>query len=638
MTDLHPEASSSSGETFSSLTPPLDPRLLRALAALSFLRPTPIQSRAIPLALSGRDILARARTGSGKTAAYCLPLVQRVLAAQRAAGAAQEGHVTRGLVLVPTRELAEQVNKFLEGVLQFCQGDVVVANIAAGTHLSKTLLTETPDIVISTPSKALSALSSHFLTFASLEALVIDEADLILSYGHDADVRRLLAGEYLPRGVQAFLMSATMTRDVEQLRGLVLRNPAVLTLEDTDDAASTLTQYAVWCSEEDKFLLLYVILKLRLVRGKCIIFVNSTDRCYRLKLFLEQFSIRACVLNAELPLNSRFHIVQEFNSGVYEYVVATDESGAVEEGDDEEEETAEQGVTVEEEVTEELSTQREEGVAPVADDEAPAENNTTEKTLKRKRDADSAAPAPKKKRKSKARTDKEYGVSRGIDFVDVSCVINFDLPTTARAYTHRIGRTARAGKTGLAISFVVPLAQWGKNRVVSLEGAKEDEAVFGRIEREQSNRGGVKEWKFEQKQVDAFRYRAGDAMRAVTRAAVREARVKEVKEEILKSEKLKAHFEDNPLDLAYLRHDKPLHPQRIQAHMKHIPSYLVPRIAAVDTSVGSEEMPRDKLGFVPFTKDGGRGRGRGRGRGGRGGRGGARGGGRKKDPLKTFRS
>ena len=81
------------------------------------------------------------------------------------------------------------------------------------------------------------------------------------------------------------------------------------------------------CSEPDKFLLTYVMLKLRLVQGKTIIFVNSVDRCYRLKLFLEQFSIKSCVLNSELPLNSRYHTVQEFNKGVYEYIIATDESG-----------------------------------------------------------------------------------------------------------------------------------------------------------------------------------------------------------------------------------------------------------------------------------------------------------------------
>jgi ATP-dependent RNA helicase DDX56/DBP9 len=93
------------------------------------------------------------------------------------------------------------------------------------------------------------------------------------------------------------------------------------------------------CSEADKFLLTYVILKLKLIKGKCILFVNDVERSYRLKLFLEQFSIKSCVLNSELPLNSRYHTVQEFNKGVYEYIIATDESGRGElDSDDEAEE------------------------------------------------------------------------------------------------------------------------------------------------------------------------------------------------------------------------------------------------------------------------------------------------------------
>ena len=104
-------------------------------------------------------------------------------------------------------------------------------------------------------------------------------------------------------------------------------------------------QFAFSCSEVDKFLLTYVILKLKLIKGKCILFVNDVDRCYRLKLFLEQFSIKSCVLNSELPLNSRYHVVQEFNKGVYDYIIASDEnSGKVEQDSDDEHEEAEDAV------------------------------------------------------------------------------------------------------------------------------------------------------------------------------------------------------------------------------------------------------------------------------------------------------
>jgi ATP-dependent RNA helicase DDX56/DBP9 len=124
-----------------------------------------------------------------------------------------------------------------------------------------------------------------------------------------------------------------------------------------------------------------------------------------------------------------------------------------------------------------------------------------------------------------------------------------------------------------------------------------------------------------------------DALRSVTRSAIKEARIKELKTEIINSEKLKAHFEDNPLDLEYLRHDKPLHPTRVQAHMKHIPKYLLPRLVSA-VAIEAEE---SQVGFVPFKKSSARGRGRGRARGGRGRGGGGRGGKKKSDPLKKFR-
>ena len=201
------------------------------------------------------------------------------------------------------------------------------------------LLSDKPDIVIATPSRALALLQSKILSLSLLESLVIDEADLILSYGHDEDVRQIFSGGYLPKVFQSFLMSATMTEDVELLKGLILRNPvsclpssgfpiliAYLGNLETgrrrrwsSHAKPICRQVSRFffpglyfylhlnlrCSEVDKFLLIYVVLKLKLIRGKCIIFVNDVDRCYRLKLFLEQFSIKSCVLNSELPLNSR---------------------------------------------------------------------------------------------------------------------------------------------------------------------------------------------------------------------------------------------------------------------------------------------------------------------------------------------
>ncbi|CAL1715452.1 unnamed protein product [Somion occarium] len=620
--------------TFASFSHILDARILRALADLGFARPTLVQTKAIPLALENRDILARARTGSGKTAAYCIPLVQKVLNVKSSASSSgSPSQATRALILVPTRELSEQVTAHLRSIITYCDKDVSICNVCSGTinHLQRSVLSDKPDIVIATPSKTLALLQSKTLSLAHLETLVIDEADLILSYGHDDDVRQIFGGGHLPKVFQTFLMSATMTEDVETLKGLALRSPVILKLEEDEDEAANLTQYSVQTSEVDKFLLIYVILKLKLIKGKCIIFVNDVERCYRLKLFLEQFSIKSCVLNSELPLNSRYHVVQEFNKGVYDYIIASDEGvGKTEhDSDDEDDEVA-----VEEEFT---STQRE--PEPDSDVEAEGSDANAESSTPRKRKLQSVStsePDSKSRRRKKGRkaTDKEYGVSRGVDFIDVSCVINFDLPSSSRSYTHRVGRTARAGRTGMSLSFVVPEKEWGKNKVVGcVESTKKDTNIFTRIEKEQAARGSkIKEYQFDMKQVEAFRYRMEDALRAVTRSAIREARIKELKTEILNSEKLKAHFEDNPNDLEYLRHDKPLHPTRVQSHMKHVPKYLLPRIAPVAATESSEG--NQEVGFVPFKKNSST-RGRGRGRGGRGSNGG-RGGRKKADPLRKF--
>jgi len=304
------------------------------------------------------------------------------------------------------------------------------------------------------------------------------------------------------------------------------------------------------CAEDEKFLLIYVIFKLKLIKGKCIVFVGEIDRCYRLKLFLEQFGIRSCVLNSELPVNSRLHIVEEFNKGVYDIIIATDENEVV--GDEEDDQ-----------IPEEPKPKK-------------SKNDGGDKT----EEADEGLePLPsKKKKRKKPRLDKEYGVSRGIDFQNVACVLNFDLPTTSTSYTHRIGRTARAGKSGMAMSFVVPAALHGKHKPTSILTTKNDEKVLAKISQHQTKKGKqVKPYIFDMEQVQSFRYRMDDALRAVTRTVIREARTRELRQELLASEKLKRHFEENPEDLKHLRHDGELRTARIQPHLKHVPEYLLPK-------------------------------------------------------------
>ncbi|XP_004349501.2 ATP-dependent RNA helicase dbp9 [Capsaspora owczarzaki ATCC 30864] len=599
----------------------LDPRLQRAIAKLGWSRPTLIQAKAIPLALQGKDILARARTGSGKTAAYAIPVIQRILADTAAAAIAVEqvqdgasaasatsnaarsgssnkqqgknagtggkknvsnaasaavassshaspaGASVKAIVLVPTRELSLQAKQNFKDLTQYCSREVTAVELAGDTSATaieaqRHELLANPDIVIGTPSRIVAHIEAgHLDVRTSLQMIVVDEADLVFGFGYENDIKTLL--RHLPRIVQAFLMSATLSPDVDSLKRLMLHSPVILKLQESQlPDADRLMQYVIKCDMNDKFLLVFTFLKLRLLRGKTIIFVNDVDRCYRVKLFLEQFGIRACVLNSELPQNSRYHIVQEFNRGVYDYIIATDEHDSNSQVDDSDSDSDND----EEESNETAETDTVEAVFENDDD---AEQATTTATASAEPVATAAASKgkaqqrPKRKAGRKAGADSEYGVARGIDFQNVSNVINFDFPETARSYVHRVGRTARGDKSGQSLSLIAP----------------EDEGRLAIVQRKLSKHNSghkFQQFQFAMHEIAAFRYRAADALRAVTAASVKEARLKEIKNEIFNSQKLKAYFEDNPKDLEALRHDKPSHPARIQAHLKHIPSYLMP--------------------------------------------------------------
>ncbi|TVY91390.1 ATP-dependent RNA helicase [Lachnellula willkommii] len=574
----------------------LDSRLLQGIAKQNFQAPTPVQSKAIPLALEGRDILARAKTGSGKTAAYLLPILHLILKRKEISTT----QCTSALILVPTRELAEQVTKAVEFFAAFATKDVRAINLThkVSDAVQRSLLADFPDIVITTPARASANLESSALSLEHLAHLVIDEADLVLSYGYDEDLQNV--AKIMPKGVQTILMSATLTTEVETLKGLFCRNPTVLKLEEAETEGEGVSQFVVKCGEDEKFLLIYVILKLKLIKGKIIVFVDDIDRCYRLKLYLEQFGIRSCILNSELPVNTRIHVVEEFNKNVYDVIIASDEHEVL--GDEDE-----------------LKADEAEEESTAAIEKAPIEK-------KKGVDPEEVKEPSKKKRKT-AEKDKEYGISRGIDFQNVACVLNFDLPTSSKSYTHRIGRTARAGQTGMALSFVIPTNLYQKHMPTSIASSENDEKVLAKIMKHQAKKGkDVKPYHFPMEHVDAFRYRMGDALRAVTRIAIREARTRELRQELMKSEKLKRHFEENPGDLHHLRHDGELRPARVQSHLKHVPNYLLPE-------GGKKAITPGDVGFIGLRKTSenrfrkpkaGKGRGK-------------KPAGRKVNPLKTFR-
>jgi ATP-dependent RNA helicase DDX56/DBP9 len=447
----------------------LEPRLLRAIRDLKWASPTAVQSQAIPLALEGRDILARSGTGTGKTGAYLLPILHKTLQ--------QKG---QSLILAPTRELCLQIATVAKSLSQHCGQEIRVRNIAGKESevVTKAALADKPEIVVATPARAWANINSSNLAVSGIRTLVVDEGDLINGYGFAEDMENIACE--IPVGVQKIVLSATLSTDVESLGSLLCTDPVVLKLADLDKDSQKVKQYVLKVAEDEKFLLIYAMFKLNLIRGKTIVFVGDVDRSYRVKLFLEQFGVKAIVLNSELPLASRTHIVEEFNKNIYNILIASDENDVV----------------------------------GIQDESRP------------------------KKKAKKDKESKDSGVSRGIDFLNVSCIINFDFPGNYKSYFHRIGRTARAGKSGTAISFIIPKDKYRKHKPTTFAGCEHDEEVLKKVEKHQLEGQKLENYNFDMKRLEPFRYRFADALKSVTRIAIREARIKEIHMELAKSQKL----------------------------------------------------------------------------------------------------
>lgn len=403
--------------------------------------------------------------------------------------------------------------KAIQEFSAFCTKDIQAAKLTENVSdaVLRSLLANVPDIVVATPARAWHSVNTSALSLDKLQYLILDEADLLLSYGYDEDMENL--SRSLPKGVQTIMMSATLSTELDTLKGILCRNPTLLDLkEELGPEDEKLTQFYLKCAEDDKWLISYLIFKLQLIKGPCLIFVADIDRAYRLKLFFEQFSIRSCILNSELPVNTRIKVVEEFNKGIYDIIIASDEKSEVFADKEGEAEGTQEG-----------------------------EQNSKSKKGEKTAEDGTDVTQPKKKRKTtQSKKDEEYGVSRGIDFKNVAAVINFDLPTSSSSYIHRIGRTARAGRAGIAISFVIPAELYGKHRPTSIKSCANDEKVLAKIIRSQAKQGRTLEpYNLNKDQMEAFRYRMNDALRAVTKVAIREARTKELRRELLRSETLK---------------------------------------------------------------------------------------------------
>lgn len=471
----------------------LDARLVEALNAIDISKATLIQEKAIPLSLIGRDILARAPTGSGKTLAYLLPILHGILHQSFAASQ------TTAIIVVPTNELSMQLEDTLSQLLTSRSSmRISYANLSkldCKVMLTCTLQTN-PSIVVSTPYKLAS--NSELINWSEVKYFVIDEADYILPFGYSEDLDSIIP--LLPKTKQSFLMSATISENIEKIKSVLLRNPAVLKLEMGDNdggggqARSKLEQFTIRLKDDsDKFLLTFAIFKLSLLKGKMIVFVSNTERAYKLRIFLEQFGVKSCCINSNFPLSCRQHIVEQFNKGVYDILIAPEHDN-------------------------------EKVVASVN------------------------------------KVGHESGVSRGVDFKRVDVVINFDFPTSYESYVHRVGRTARAGQSGTAISFIYSEAD-----AIVLDQARAKQEEVG---------NSIGDYSFDMSVLDGFRYRMSDALCAVTKHVIKQTQLAELKTELRNSEKLKTLLPNRREELLKaLRHDQRT-AVRQRPHLKHIPEYL----------------------------------------------------------------
>ncbi|WVO19122.1 ATP-dependent RNA helicase DRS1 [Cryptococcus decagattii] len=341
--------------------------LLRALTSLQFTAPTPIQARAIPLALLGRDILGSAVTGSGKTAAFMVPILERLCYRDRGKG----GAACRVLVLCPTRELAVQCEAVGKALAEKGGLDVRFALLVGGLSLNAQAhtLRTLPDILIATPGRLIDHLTNTpSFTLSALDVLVIDEADRMLEAGFTDELEEIIKA--CPRSRQTMLFSATMTDSVDELVKLSLDKPIRVFVDPKRNTAKGLTQEFVRIRSDDSRSPSLLALCKRTIREKCIIFFRSKALAHQMRIVFGLFGLKAAELHGNLTQEQRLQALNDFKAGTVDYLLATDLA------------------------------------------------------------------------------------SRGLDIKGVETVINYDMPGQLAQYTHRVGRTARAGRKGRSISLV----------------------------------------------------------------------------------------------------------------------------------------------------------------------------------------
>jgi len=291
----------------------LNPGLLASVKDLGYVRPTPIQADAIPPALAGRDVVACAMTGSGKTAAFLLPILHKLIDQRR--------HMTRALVLTPTRELASQILDDLRdlSVHTPVSGAVVIGGVGMGPQ--EHALRSGVDIIIATPGRLLDHMRAPYGKLPHLEYLVLDEADRMLDMGFLPDIRRIL--RQIPSKRQTMLFSATMPPPIVELTRDMLRDPVRIQLDRAPAPATGITQAVYPVTQDLKSALLVGLLERNEIQD-ALVFTRTKHRCNRLAEYLTRHKISAERIHGNRSQGQRTSALGGFKTGKFRVLVATD--------------------------------------------------------------------------------------------------------------------------------------------------------------------------------------------------------------------------------------------------------------------------------------------------------------------------
>ena len=295
--------------------------LLDALEQRGFQQTTPIQSAVLPYVLAGRDVIGCAETGTGKTAAYVLPLLSRLLKEDREAGPKLSHHATRALILAPTRELAIQIDDEIQGFAY--HAPVASAPVYGGVPMEpqERALKAGVDVVVATPGRLLDHLRQGNCDFSKLEVFVLDEADRMMDMGFWPDVRRI--AEMLPKSArQTMLFSATMPEEVMRFADVLAPDAVFVLVGSSRGPAQTISHEAhvVPTREKAAFLAKYF----RKIHEPAIVFVNTKIGCDRLARQLQTFGLRARAIHADRSQEDRTDTIEAFRAGRVRVLVATD--------------------------------------------------------------------------------------------------------------------------------------------------------------------------------------------------------------------------------------------------------------------------------------------------------------------------